>query len=562
MKTQYFLLLAKKLKDLEWDKFYAVCEQNPASLSLLVRAKCYYDLKFFSKFFFTDEQNGVKVGHCKDPFNKMHLDFFKDFDPEERGIETVILAARGSAKTTLVCLIYALHKICYSTEKYILLLSSTLPRTREKTRDIHSEVTHNDLLKRIFFLTFEGNRQASKESFVINSRYGECYVHGQSFNSQIRGAKYKNSRITLALLDDVVHGEEVFSEEQRIKALRQFNTDLKLSSQPGTNFIYIGTRIHNEDLGSELARRPTWKSREYPAFERWPDNMKLWNEWEDIYRNPSYIKEVAEAKAHKFYLKNKKEMIKGAKVLWPERENVYDLMKERLDIGPRAFDAEKQMIPFLSGESLFQNISYFQWDTRDGMEGFFIPKFNKFIPYDSGRFTKYYALDPATGERKKATQKKTLSKSARIIAAKDEKTGFVYVIDCWMDRKPPSKIIYEMYDLHHHHDFYKMGFEENLFKELFGDYIKIMKEKWRDDHKIKLELPTIPVWNSIKKEQRIYGIEPKVSSGKILINKHIAPDFLAQLKTYPNSDHNDGLDALEILMQVIERKNDFQPGIN
>ena len=157
-------------------------------------------------------------------------------------------------------------------------------------------------------------------------------------------------------------------------------------------------------------------------------------------------------------------------------------MKERLRIGRRSFDAEKQMKAFLSGESIFENITFFYPTERDNYPGFYIEKHDKFIEYEEARFEKYYALDPATGEKKKQTQKKVLSQSARIIASKDLNTGNIYVIDAFMDRKPPSTIVYEMYDLHHHHNFYKMGFEENLFRDLYKDHIRLVGNEWNDEY--------------------------------------------------------------------------------
>ena len=557
--TKSFLDLADFLKSIslvEFEKY--ILHIKPENIKKMVRAKAYYDMEFFAKFFFSKIENGELTGHTKDPFNKMHLDFFKDYHPDEKDIQKVILAARGSAKTTLICLIYVLHKVCYGKEKNILILSSTAPLARGKSSDIHSEVVNNEKLKSFYHLNFVGNRQASKESFALESMFGECYIHSQSFFSQIRGTKYKDSRLTLVILDDVVHGEEVFSEEQRIKADRQFKTDIKLASQPGTNFIYIGTRIHDDDLGSNLSRDPTWIAKEYPAFIKWPEKMSLWEEWEEIIRDPTQTSEVKMKLADKFYKKRKKEMNKGSEVLWPEREDTHFLMKERLSIGHKAFNAEKQMVAFLTGDNVFENITYFYPTEQNGLHGYYLPKQDKFIEYDEARFVKYYALDPATGERKKQTQKKQLSKSARVIASKDMDTGNLYIIDCYMDRKPPSKIIYEMYDLHHHHNFHKMGFEENLFRDLYKDHLIKVGEDWNNEHGTNISLPAVSIYNRVDKEQRIYSLEPHVSMAKIIINKHINPDFMAQLSTYPNSDHNDGLDAVEILWQIACKRIGFR----
>ena len=147
-------------------------------------------------------------------------------------------------------------------------------------------------------------------------------------------------------------------------------------------------------------------------------------------------------------------------------------------------------------------------------------------------------------------KRKTLSQSARIIADKDLDTGKIYVFMALMDRKAPSKIIYEMYNLHHQHNFVRMGFEENLFRDLFIDHIESVKTEWRNNNGFEIKLPWYSVWADQKKEQRIYSIEPIISQGKMLFSKHLSPDFLTQLQDYPNCDHNDGLDALEILAKI------------
>lgn len=561
--TKQFKELAKLLKPCNYGEIIELIKEKPERMNSILRAKSYYDLRFFAKFFFSetvkdDDNNNQLSGHTKDPFNTMHTDFLDEYDPDRRNIKKVILASRGSAKTTLLCLIYPLHTMCFGKEQNIMILSSTAPLAIGKSTDIHSEINNNEKLKNVFNLQFSGSNKASKVSFVTESLYGQCCVRSQSFASQIRGYKFGHNRITLFILDDVVHGEEVFSEEQRIKALRQFNTDIWNAKQPGTNFIYIGTRLHTQDLGSTLSKDPTWRSNEYPAFKKWPSNMNLWKEWEDIMRDPTRTDEQNTQLADKFYEDNKEDMLEGADVLWPEREDTLYLMKERLTIGHKPFNAEKQMIAFLTGDCVFEDIQWFKPIEENGRMYYYLPKYEKKIEYDEARFVKYYALDPATGEKKTQTQKKTLSQSARIIACKDIEKGNLYILDAFMDRKPPSKIIYEMYDLHHHHNFHKMGFEENLFRDMYKEHILSVGEKWEDEHGVNLTLPTVSIWNDIDKDERIYGLEPYVTRGKIIINEFINPDFIAQIQTYPNSDHNDALDALQILWQIACKKQGFR----
>ena len=134
-----------------------------------------------------------------------------------------------------------------------------------------------------------------------------------------------------------------------------------------------------------------------------------------------------------------------------------------------------------------------------------------------------------------------------MIAAKDNYTGKLYVVQVIMDRESPSHIIKEMYKLHKKYGFVRMGFEENLFRDLFREAIAEQSKKENN-----VKLPWHSIWASQDKEKRIYSIEPKVTNGSLLFNKYTSPDFKTQITDYPNCDHNDGLDALEILCKIAD----------
>ena len=188
-----------------------------------------------------------------------------------------------------------------------------------------------------FGIEFDQKR-VSTEQFTVTSIFGTCTIKAQSFFSQIRGLKKREDRPTRMVFDDITHGERVFSEVQREKAKRQYDTDIVNAGQPDTNYIFVGTTIHKDDLVTKLANSPLWKSYTYPAIITWPHNMDLWDSWEKLMLNKEDPQ--AEQTADKFYTENKTEMDKGSKVLWKEREDLLFLMKLRLQ-GRRSFDAEK-----------------------------------------------------------------------------------------------------------------------------------------------------------------------------------------------------------------------------
>lgn len=524
-------------------------DQIESNRELIIQACT--NIKNFADCFF-------RPHHIENNYNKMHLDYFETFKPIEKGRHLVIQAARGAAKTTFICLIDVLHRICYGTEKYILILSSTKPLAVEKTTEIVNEINENDLLRAYYDIKLLSKKN-SKQNIEIQTMAGRCSVRSQGFQSQIRGTKYQGSRPTRIICDDVIHGTRVFSEVQREKEKRIYNTDVKMTSQPSTNHLIIGTPIHKEDLISTTFKDPTWEARKYPAIIKWPVRMDLWGQWEKIFENTRIEHSQRHIEARKFYLANKKEMDEGAEVLWPDREDLYYLMLERYRIGRRAFNAEKQLVPFLEGESLFQKITFYEMD-------FDIQKQARYIVCDNGdkieyhpyHFQNFYALDPGTGEMKKVNSAKPLSQSARVCGRMHLETGIMYVFYVQLDRKPQSHIIREMIQLHSERNFTKMAFEENLYRELYQYHIRTVLDEYNKKNSIKIDLPITGVYASEKKEQRIYALEPLITTGKIRFDKYLAEEFITQLKDYPNCDRNDGLDALELLMKVSNPANRLQ----
>ena len=522
----------------------------------LIRLRGYYDFEFFCTFFFSEVgHDGKRTGHTKNSYNQFHKDYFASFVPDEKGRRRLIMAARGAAKTTFICLLDTLHRVCYGTEKYILILSSTTPLARQKAEDVYQEAMQNEKLQWAFNLRFAEKRK-NKERFVLLSDYGQCIVHSLGFFGQIRGTKWGAHRPTRILLDDVTHGEAVFSEAQRDKAARQLKTDILQTKEPETSIIIICTVIHAQDPIVLLRENPVWESSTYKAIISWPENMQLWGAWEQIWQDPTLDRKARAAKAEKFYLDNKAAMDKGAKVLWPDRESLYYLMLERLDIGPRAFGAEKQMDPYLVGEALFEVIHWFEQVDQDGMR--YIKVGEKYIEFNQRRFQMYYSLDPATSAkvlRKPITSKKKLSLSARIVAAYDTFTGMTYIIYAKMDRSSPSKLLSEMYDLHEQYRFTRMGVEENLFRETFGEYINAERKLRSSSSVFNEPLPIWSVWSDKPKELRIYGIEPAVHSGLLRFSSHLPINCRTQLQDYPNTDQNDFLDACELMRSITNPKS-------
>ena len=485
----------------------------------------------------------------------MATDYFSMFRPFERGVKRVIRASRGAAKTTIFMLADTLHRALFATEPYTVLMGSTQPLSVDKLKDIQSELVANEKIADYFNLKLP--KRIGSEKFTINTAFGEATLKAQSFFSQIRGLKIGATRPSCIKFDDVTHGERVFSEPQREKAKRQFYTDIRNAGHPGTSYIFMGTTIHAEDLLTKLAKEPLWQAFLYKAIEKWPEKMGLWAKWEAILSERQNVNREADAQL--FYMAHQEEMERGAKVLWPEREPLLYLMKERFDIGRRAFGAEKQMEPFLTGDRLFEKIHWFQMAERNGKKGFLIESTGQFLPEDDERWQVFYALDPATGEKKKQTSKKSLSFSSRIIVYRNIKTNQKFVVRDRTNRDSPTEIIKEMIRWHEMYLFLKVGVEGDLFKDLYLPAVRMLAKEYQQKTGHYERIPFYEIYQDQKKEKRIYSIEPKVHSGEFLFCRDLSVEATGELENYPNCDHNDFLDAVEIAEKITNARYSMKP---
>ena len=470
----------------------------------------------------------------------MHLQWINDFDPEERKVRKNILSPRGSAKTTLVCLGDVLHRSLYATERYSVIFSSVDALAKDKLRDIRTELLNNDGLIRYFDI--QPTSKYLTDELRFNTIFGDAKIKSQSFLSQIRGLKEGENRPSRFLFDDITHSERAFSEEQREKAERQFNTDIHNAGTPTTNYINIATALHEADIPQKLKQNPLWTTYTYRAVEEWPVNQELWDEWTEIMRdieNPNRVKEGDE-----FFTQHQEKMEEGSRVLWPEREDILFLQKEILEIGERAFNSEKQMKPFNATDCLFKTIHWVDTSQMD-------------FPRDE--WLCYYGLDPATSSGtliNKSKASSSLSDSSRVIIFKNKfRANNIVVYQDITNRDSISEIIEEMFELDHHFQFDGMFIEGDLFRDSGRALIKSTWDKMLDEGRYR---PGTTRMLNIKevmqakrkgekdKLRRIYRLEPSMAHRHIVFSTNISQTFKDQLSHFPNCSKFDALDALEI----------------
>jgi hypothetical protein len=167
----------------------------------------------------------------------------------------------------------------------------------------------------------------------------EAYSTGQ----RLRGRRRRQHRPSLIVCDDLQNDSHIDSAQQRQASHDWFHSALLKAGDGRTNVLNFATALHREALAMELHESPGWRSKLFRAIEAWPERMDLWGDWEEFYADVE--NEESRSLAWQFFQENRAAMVAGSELLWPEHEDLYTLMRMRLDEGRTAFEREKQNSP-------------------------------------------------------------------------------------------------------------------------------------------------------------------------------------------------------------------------
>jgi predicted phage terminase large subunit-like protein len=218
----------------------------------------------------------------------------------------------------------------------------------------------------------------------------------------------------------------------------------------------------------------------------------------------------------------------GATLLWPEVEDIHTLMTMRAESGSAVFEREKQCVPMNPEECEWPE-AYFSGDIW-------------FSRWPSELRTKVIALDPSKG-----TDAKHGDYSAYILLglARD---GMLYV-EANLARRPTTQIVTDGVELIKHFRPHGFGVEGNQFQTLLAD--EFDREFKRQNL---VRIAGFKLNNHTAKIIRIRQLGPLLASRrfKFKTNSPGTNMLIEQLREFPVSRHDDGPDALEMALQVVD----------
>lgn len=463
--------------------------------------------------------------HFSKPPSEMHRWLAAELDgfANRRGQKLNVIGPRGSAKSTVATLAYALQSAVTGAEPYIWIVSDTRQQAQMHLDNVKAELLENQRLAAAYpHAVGQGSHWRAASIQLPSGVVIEAFGTGQCIRGRRRGAE----RPTLIICDDLQNDSHIVSPRRRERSSAWFHGTLLKAGTPRTNVVNLATALHRDALALELHRTPGWRSQSFKALPAAPTNKKLWTAWQAIYcdrdlENPSRA-------ARQFYERNRPAMDAGAQVLWPEVEDLYALMTMRVESGATSFEREKQGSP-VDPEKCEWPESYF----GDSLW---------FDAWPAKLTLRTLALDPSKG-----ADARHGDYSAVVMLGVDEQ-GLLYV-DADLARRATPQMVADAVSRYLEFRPDALGVEANQWQELLAT------EFHAEFHRLGvLGVAPAEIHNHTSKLVRIRRLGPYLSQRRLRFRRG-SPGvelLLNQLRDFPLGAHDDGPDALEMALRLAE----------
>ena len=463
--------------------------------------------------------------HFAKPPSKMHQWLADRLDAMEgdRAARINLVGPRGSAKSTIATLAHILRVAVEQREPYIWIVSDTKNQAQAHLENLKTELLENRLLAEAYPRTTGKGSQWRAGAIELR---GGVVVEAFGTGQRIRGRRRRANRPTLIVCDDLENDSHIDSSHQREVSRQWFFGTLMKAGSNRTNLVNLATALHRDALAMRLHRTGGWDSEAFKAIQRWPEATERWEEWERIYcdqelANPRQL-------ARDYFLAHQAEMESGSQLLWPEEEDLYALMKMKVESGATAFEREKQSSPVDPHRCEWPE-SYFDEDCW-------------FDEWPEKLTVKTIALDPSKGNDAQQGDY-----SAIVMLGIDER-GILHV-EADLERRPTPQMVADTVDWYERYKPDAFGVEANQYQHLLAGEL-------HSEFQRRSIAGTTPceVYNHTNKAVRIRRLGPYLSQRRFRFKRGCkATELLVdQLRDFPLADHDDGPDALEMAIRLAE----------
>lgn len=166
---------------------------------------------------------------------------------DERNQTLVLVAFRGSGKSTIVTMAHVLWAVLGKQQKkYVVIGGLTQRQARQHLQNIKRELESNETLRNDLGPFREEQDEWGSLSLVISNCGAK--ITAASTEQSIRGMRHGAHRPDLIILDDVEDLASVQTLESRDKTHQWFSGDVLPAGDIGTRMIVVGNLLHEDSL--------------------------------------------------------------------------------------------------------------------------------------------------------------------------------------------------------------------------------------------------------------------------------------------------------------------------
>jgi hypothetical protein len=266
---------------------------------------------------------------------------------KDRNKRIAIAEPYGYQLNRLTCLAYTLWAICYQKETFIAIISVNHKQSEELLDSIKLELVSNKKLRADFPEAVGKNKLLWRRNELITRN--EIKLVAAGMNQRNRLFRFNAKKPSLMIFDNIDDSFGIVIYEHKTEMYNKVMEAISRNSGNNTNVLATGNISDCRSPLYNLIIRQSdknWIGKKYKAFD-WTDNQRLWDRWGGIYKGSwEYYYRTGPDAAKRFYEDHKEAMLADTKVLWPEYEDYYSIMKYYNDVEYDIFRCEKLNDPY------------------------------------------------------------------------------------------------------------------------------------------------------------------------------------------------------------------------
>jgi predicted phage terminase large subunit-like protein len=404
---------------------------------------------------------------------------------------SLLLAPRGFGKSTLLTVVRCIFEIIRNPDIRILLASNTQAQAEAFAGEIRSHIERSPMFRKLYG-DLAGKKWTSREMTVGRRR--KIAKEPTIFAVGVGGALVSR-HFDLIICDDIVDEENSRTETQREKLRTWFYKVMLPCLEPDGRIGIVGTRYHYRDLYGHLIETGF---AEASIAETGGAEIDPADSAKTLPGEPVTIIRAIDAEG---------------KSPWPEKFSVGRLERIRREAGTVIFNAQYQNDTSAMKGAVFKDRWLRYYDA--------IPK----------KLRIFQGVDLSIAQHSRADY-------FAIVTIGVDEPGNIYVLDCYQARLSFRQQTAAIVERFRRYDPIKVAIESNAYQAAQVECVR--------------ELGVIratKVFTKTDKLTRAWKLSAQFEDGRVFLGRNM-PELVEQLLTFPQCEHDDLFDALELAISL------------